>query len=155
MKKLNPQKAQGPDQIPPRVLKELNKELAKPLSILFTKSIQTGKVPKEWKNAEVTAIFKKGNKIDPGNYRPVSLTCICCKLLEEFIRDQIVNHMTENNLYSECQHGFRKKRSCVTQLLEVYDKITEMIDDGKSVDIVYLDFRKAFDSIPPRMNDCC
>ena len=148
LKKLNPQKAQGPDQIPPRVLKELNKELAKPLSILFTKSIQTGKVPKEWKNAEVTAIFKKGNKTDPGNYRPVSLTCICCKLLEEFIRDQIVNHMTENELYSECQHGFRKKRSCVTQLIEVYDKITEMIDDGKSVDIVYLDFRKAFDSIP-------
>ena len=148
LKELNPQKAQGPDQIPPRVLKELHKELALPLSKLFNKSLETGVVPKKWKSAEVTAIFKKGNKTDPGNYRPVSLTCICCKLLEQFVRDEIVKHMTDNNLYSECQHGFRKKRSCVTQLLEVYDQLTEMIDDGKSVDIIYLDFRKAFDSIP-------
>ena len=148
LKELDPNKAQGPDQIPPRVLKELHKEIAIPLCILFNKSLKSGIVPQEWKFAEVTAIFKKGNKTDPGNYRPVSLTCICCKLLEQFVRDKIVDHMTENKLYSECQHGFRKNRSCVTQLLEVYDKLTEMIDDGKSVDIIYLDFKKAFDSIP-------
>ena len=148
LKELNAQKAQGPDKIPPRVLKELHKELAKPLCILFKKSLESGKIPNEWKHAEVTAIFKKGNKTDPGNYRPVSLTCICCKLLEQFVRDKIVEHMTDNNLYSNCQHGFRKKRSCITQLLEVYDRLTEMIDDGKSVDIIYLDFKKAFDSIP-------
>ena len=150
-KKLNalkPNKAQGPDQIPPRVLKELSKELAVPLSILFKKSIEEGKIPEEWKFAEVTAIFKKGNKTDPGNYRPVSLTCICCKLLEQFIRDGIVEHMTENDLYNDGQHGFRKQRSCITQLLEVYDELTEMIDEGKNIDIIYLDFKKAFDSIP-------
>ena len=148
LKKLNTQKAQGPDQIPPKVLKEISKEIAKPLSILFNKSIEKGIVPTEWKYAEVTAIFKKGNKTDPGNYRPVSLTCICCKIMEEFVRDEIVDHMTKNELYSKCQHGFRKQRSCVTQLIEVYDKLTELIDDGKSIDIVYLDFKKAFDSIP-------
>ena len=82
---------------------------------MFKKSIETGKIPEEWKFAEVTAIFKKGNKTDPGNYRPVSLTCICCKLLEQFLRDNIVEHMAENDLYSDSQHGFRKQRSCVTQ----------------------------------------
>ena len=148
LKALLPGKAQGPDQIPPRVLKELCKELAEPLTILFNKSLDSGKIPKDWKFAEVTAIYKKGNKTDPGNYRPVSLTSVCCKIMEQFVRDNIVDHMTENDLYNECQHGFRKKRSCVTQLIEVHEKLTEMIDDGKSVDIVYLDFKKAFDSIP-------
>ena len=148
LKQLNPQKAQGPDQIPPRVLKEVSKEIAVPLTKLFKKSIEEGQIPKDWKFAEVTAIFKKGNRTDPGNYRPVSLTSICCKILEQFVRDKIVDHMTENDLYSECQHGFRKNRSCITQLIEVYDKLTELIDDGKSIDIVYLDFKKAFDSIP-------
>ena len=148
LNKLNTKKAQGPDQIPPRILKEIKREISKPLSILFNKSIESGIVPKEWKYAEVTAIFKKGNKTDPGNYRPVSLTCICCKILEQFVRDKIVDHMTDNELYSECQHGFRKSRSCVTQLIEVYDKLTELVDDGKNVDIIYLDFKKAFDSIP-------
>ena len=148
LKALISDKAQGPDQIPPRVLKELHKELAEPLTILFRKSIESGIVPSDWKFAEVTAIFKKGNRTDPGNYRPVSLTSICCKILEQFVRDSIVDHMTDNNLYSECQHGFRKKRSCVTQLLEVHEKLTDMIDDGKSIDIIYVDFKKAFDSIP-------
>ena len=148
LKALLPGKAQGPDQIPPRVLKELHKELAEPLAKLFNKSLEIGEIPKDWKFAEVTAIFKKGNKTDPGNYRPVSLTSVCCKIMEQFVRDNIVKHMTTNDLYSECQHGFRKKRSCVTQLIEVYEKLTEMIDDGKSIDIIYLDFKKAFDSIP-------
>ena len=148
LKNLNPQKAQGPDQIPPRVLKELHKELARPLCMLFRNSVKSGKIPNDWKFAEVTAIFKKGNKTDPGNYRPVSLTCICCKLLEQFIRDEIVKHMSDNKLYSESQHGFRKQRSCVTQLIEVYDKLTEILDESKDIDVIYLDFKKAFDSIP-------
>ena len=134
LKALLPGKAQGPDQIPPRVLKELSKELARPLTILFNKSLENGEVPNDWKFAEVTAIFKKGNKTDPGNYRPVSLTSVCCKIMEQFVRDSIVDHMTKYNLYSECQHGFRKKRSCVTQLIEVHEKLTEMIDDGVAGD---------------------
>ena len=84
---LNQFKAQGPDLIPPKVLKELSKEIAVPLSKIFNKSLETGKIPYDWKSAEVTAIFKKGSKSEPGNYRPVSLTCIACKVLESKIMD--------------------------------------------------------------------
>ena len=90
LKKLNTKKAQGPDLIPPRVLQEISKEIAKPLGILLNKSLQEGKVPEEWKYAKVTAIFNKGNKIEPGNYCPVSLTCICCKILQQFDGKRIV-----------------------------------------------------------------
>ena len=95
---LNQFKAQGPDLIPPKVLKELSKEIAIPLSKIFNKSLETGKIPYDWKSAEVTAIFKKGSKSEPGNYRPVSLTCIACKVLESLIRDVIVSHFTDNVL---------------------------------------------------------
>ena len=107
-----------------------------------------GQLPRDWKEAEVTAIFKKETRNDPGNYRPVSLTCISCKVLEQFIRDKIVDHMNNHNLYTECQHGFRSGRSCMTQLIEVMDDLTNFIENKKSFDIIYLDFRKAFDSVP-------
>ena len=96
----------------------------------------------------MTALFKKGKKCDPGNYRPVSLTCILCKVLESFIRDAIVNHMNDMSLYSKHQHGFRQNRSCVTQLLEVIEDFTSMIEEGNNFDVIYLDFSKAFDSVP-------
>ena len=147
-------KAQGPDGLPPRVLKELCSPLAHPLSVLFNKSIETGKIPLDWKNADVVAIFKKGTRSDPGNYRPVSLTCVLCKVLENFVRDSVVNYMSDLNLYSDSQHGFRKKRSCVTQLLEVMEQLTNCFDDGYPVDMVYLDFRKAFDSVPHKRLLC-
>ena len=105
-------------------------------------------VPNDWKNAHVTAIFKKGTKSDPGNYRPVSLTSVTCKVFESIIRDAIVDHMNLNNLYTECQHGFRQHRSCVTQLLQVMQDLTEFLDNHDNVDIIYFDFRKAFDSVP-------
>ena len=148
LKDLNSNKAQGPDSIPPKVLKELAKQLSKPLCILFNKSFETGQIPNDWKFAVVTALHKKGNKTDPSNYRPVSLTCICCKLMEKFIRDSIVDHLIENDLYSNCQHGFRSGRSCVTQLIEVIDDLTKLLDEGNKIDMIYLDFKKAFDSIP-------
>ena len=97
---------------------------------------------------EVTAIFKKGSKSSPGNYRPVSLTCILCKLLESFVKDQIVEYMEINNLFTSCQHGFRKHRSCVTQLLEVMNSFTQLIEDKNDIDVIYLDFCKAFDKVP-------
>ena len=144
---LDPSKAQGPDNIPPKILKELSHEISLPLSHIFNKSLESGKIPDEWKTAVVTAIHKKGSKNEAGNYRPVSLTCILCKVLESIIRDAIVGHFNENKLYAECQHGFRNKRSCISQLLEVIEDLTVYFD-GESVDIVYLDFRKAFDTVP-------
>ena len=147
LKNLDPNKAQGPDNIPPKVLKELRQEISTPLSIIFNKSLESGKLPDDWKTAIVTAIHKKGSKNEAGNYRPVSLTCILCKILESIIRDAIVGHFTEHKLYAQCQHGFRNNRSCISQLLEVIEDLTVHFD-GESVDIVYLDFRKAFDTVP-------
>ena len=148
LSQLNANKAQGPDAVPSRVLKELSEELSVPLCKLFVKSVEEGIVPNDWKTAVVTPIFKKGTRTDPGNYRPVSLTCVTCKILESFVRDAIVDHMTGENLYADCQHGFRKKRSCVTQLLEVMEDFTTMINKGDNIDVLYLDFKKAFDSVP-------
>ncbi|MFN9999698.1 MAG: hypothetical protein ACK559_01090, partial [bacterium] len=82
--------AAGPDGLTPRVLKEFEAQLAIPLEILFNKSIRTGEIPEDWKHAHVTPIFKKGAKSDPGNYRPVSLTSVCCKILESIIRDAMM-----------------------------------------------------------------
>jgi len=148
LQKIDSNKAHGPDCIPSRVLKELSEELAVPFSILFNKSIHDGIIPSDWKEANVTGIFKKGTRSDPGNYRPVSLTCIACKILESIVRDVLVTYMNDNNLYSDCQHGFRQHRSCMTQLLEVMEDFTNMIDDKSPIDVIYLDFRKAFDTVP-------
>ena len=148
LKSLNPNKSPGPDKLYPRLLKELHNELAKPFTILFQSSLNEGVLPQDWKHAEVTAIFKKGSKTDPGNYRPVSLTSVVCKILESFIRDTIQVHMEKNKLYSKCQHGFRRKKSCISQLLEVMEDFTKFIENKKNFDVIYLDFKKAFDSVP-------
>ena len=105
--------------------------------------------------ANVTAIFKKGDKKLPVNYRPISLTSVPGKILERIIRIDIVQHMTENNLFTTCQHGFIAGKSCTTQLLEYMEDITQALDNGNGVDIIYLDFQKAFDKVPKYhiMND--
>ena len=136
----------------PKILAEAKNELAKPLALLFRKSLATGTLPNDWKEAHVTPIHKKGCKHDPGNYRPVSLTSVVCKLMESLLRDPIMSHMKHNRLFSNSQHGFRSGRSTVTQLLESLESWTKMLDevDTKSIDIVYCDFQKAFDSVPHR-----
>ena len=146
--KLNSTKSPGPDQVHPRVLKELAQQLSYPLRRLFEKTLRDGKIPKSWKVAEVKPIFKKGKKNSPGNYRPVSLTSIICKVFESFIRDALCEHLTQNNLLSADQFGFCSGRSCVSQLLVTIDEWFTSIDKNVPVDAAYLDFRKAFDSVP-------
>jgi hypothetical protein len=119
-----------------------------PLKLLFNKTLKSGKVPSEWKHATVTPIFKKGTKGDPGNYRPVSLTSVPCKLLESIIKDKIMEHLLENNLIKDSQHGFMPGKSCATNLVEFMDVVSKAVDDGEAVDIFYLDFAKAFDKVP-------
>ena len=148
LRKLLPDKSPGPDGIHPRVLKECATEMAHPLTVLFQTSLQEGIVPKAWKEAYVSPIHKKGSKADVGNYRPISLTSVCCKLLEKIIRDALLRHMISNGFLSDQQHGFVYGRSCTTQLLKVVDKWTEILDQGGAVDTVYLDFAKAFDTVP-------
>ena len=145
---LNPSKSPGPDGFHPRVMKETADIVGHPLALIFTKSLNEGKVPDDWKIAHVTAIFKKGKQTSPGNYRPVSLTSIICKLLESIIRDKLMEFLDTRSLLSEDQHGFRSGRSSVTQLLEIMEVWSGMLDEGGGIDVVYLDFRKAFDSVP-------
>ena len=146
--KLKSTSAPGPDKIPARFLKEYVDLISYPLSILFDSSMRSGIVPQDWRLANVTPIFKKGSKSKPENYRPVSLTSICCKIMESIIRDQLVNHLKLNNLIKRSQHGFMKNKSCTTNLLEFLDRVTTLIDQGDSVDVIYLDFSKAFDKVP-------
>jgi ribonucleases P/MRP protein subunit RPP40 len=116
--------------------------------MLYRKSMNNCKVPSDWKNANVVPIFKKGSKSEAGNYRPILLTCICCRMMESILKDDIVNHLDRNRVISKSQHGFQKNRSCTTNLLEFFEKVTEAADSGQSVDVVYLDFAKAFDKVP-------
>ena len=148
LKSLKPNKSPGPDGIHPRILKELSEELAYPLRLLFEKTISCGKLPDAWKTAEVRPIFKKGIKSSPGNYRPVSLTSVVCKVFEGFIRDKLYDHMIKNKILSNVQHGFVKGRSCITQLLSTLHEWFQYLDQDIPVDAIYLDFRKAFDTVP-------
>jgi len=148
LSKLNPNKSTGPDGAAPRILKELYRELSDPLYDMYRQSLDTGKLPTSWKTGLVSPIFKKGNRHQAKNYRPVSLTSVVCKTLESIIRDHLMHHLVENHLLSQHQHGFIKGRSCVTQLLAVLDKWTEALDRCSNLDAIYLDFSKAFDSVP-------
>ncbi|MCG8032216.1 MAG: hypothetical protein JAZ03_08575 [Candidatus Thiodiazotropha taylori] len=145
---LNASKSQGPDDFHPKYLKETKEQLTYPLKVIFEKSLNEGKLPDEWKKANVSAIFKSGEKQKPENYRPISLTSVPGKVMEKIIRNAIVQHMTDNNLFNPSQHGFIKGKSCLTQLLEFIEDVSQAIDDGYNVDVIYLDFKKAFDKVP-------
>ena len=121
-----------------------------PLSILFNKSLNSGTLPSDWKCANVTPIHKKGARNLACNYRPVSLTSIFSKLMESIVKDHILNHLSTNNLLSPYQFGFIPGRSCSTQLLLMLDYLTHHLDEGYSIDVIYLDFQKAFDTVPHR-----
>jgi hypothetical protein len=148
LKNLNPKKATGPDNIPARILKDFAAPLAPILSIIFNRSLEEGKVPDDWCKANVTAIYKKGARQDPANYRPVSLTSICCKLMEHVIVSRTLSHLEQHNILHDCQHGFRAKRSCETQLLTLTHELAQSLDKRIQTDMVILDFSKAFDRVP-------
>ncbi|KAK4828998.1 hypothetical protein QYF61_001754 [Mycteria americana] len=127
---LDTYKSMGPDEIQPRVLRELADVLTKPLSIIYQQSWLTGEVPADWRLANVMPIFKKGRKEDLGNYRPVSLTSVPGKLMEQIILSAITRHVENNQGIKPSQHGFRKGRSCLTNLISFYDKVTCLMDEN-------------------------
>uniref|UniRef100_A0A8B9ZSS9 Reverse transcriptase domain-containing protein n=1 Tax=Anas zonorhyncha TaxID=75864 RepID=A0A8B9ZSS9_9AVES len=147
LRHLDVHKSMGPDGIHPRVLRELAEELAKPLSIIYQQSWLSGEVPADWRLANVTPIYKKGRRADPGNYRPVSLTSVPGKLMEQILLGVIMRHLKGKQAIRPSQHGFMEGRSCLTNLISFYDKVTRWVDEGKAVDVVYLDFSKAFDTV--------
>ena len=146
-KNINPHKASGPDGIPGKLLKEIAVEVSSAVVLLFQASIDQGKVPSSWKKAPVTPIFKKGNRSSAANYRPVSLIPILSKLCEHILYCAIINHLLEHNVLTDAQHGFRKKRSCETQLLITIDDLAKVLDERGQSDLILLDFEKAFDKV--------
>ena len=148
LQNLKPGKSPGPDSWHPFFLKSIADQICMPLSMIFQKSLNESIVPEDWRKAHVTAIFKKGEKNLPSNYRPISLTSILCKLMESIVRDKIVQHMQENNLFYTSQHGFILSKNCMTNLLLCMEKWSEILENGDAVDVIYTDFSKAFDSVP-------
>ncbi|GAB0176192.1 mitochondrial enolase superfamily member 1 [Grus japonensis] len=144
---LDTHKSVGLDGIHPRVLRQLVEVLTKPISIIYQQSWLTGEVPVDCRIADVTPIHKKGQKEDPGNYRPVSMTSVLGKVMEQIILSAITWHIQDNQVIRPSQHVFMKGRSCLTNLISFYGKVTHLVDEGKAVDVIYLDFSKAFDTI--------
>ena len=144
---LQPHKAAGPDEIRPIVLRELRTEISPFIQLIFEKSLATGKLPSDWTRPNVSPIFKKGEKSDPSNYRPISLTCILCKVMEHIMASNLTAHLNRHNILYDLQHGFRQKRSCETQLLQLVEDIGKQFIKGNQIDLVLLDFSKAFDQV--------
>ena len=146
--KINVGKSLGPDDIHPKLLYELRHELLEPLTKLFNLTIATGIIPQDWRDANVSPIFKKGSRAQANNYRPVSLTSIIGKIMECFIKDNIIRHLEKYKLLKDSQHGFISGRSCLTNIVEFFDNVTAKLDEGDAIDLIYLDFAKAFDKVP-------
>ena len=149
LKNLDKSKAMGPDEVSPWILKECAEELSEPILMIFKNTLQQGKLPKIWKCANITPLYKKGKKSNPLNYRPVSLTSIVCKILEILIREEWIDMLEEQKMLTGKQFGFRQGKSCVSNLLCFYDRVTDTIQERDGwVDSIYLDFSKAFDKVP-------
>ena len=125
LNEINVNKCIGVDDLHPKLLYELRAELAKPLCALFKLSVETACLPKDWRDANVTPLFKKGSRNMAENYRPISLTSKIGKILESIIKDNIVSHLEKFNLIRDSQHGFRKGRSCLTNLLDFIEMVTK------------------------------
>ena len=145
--KLKAKSSAGPDGFPALLFKKLLHCLAYPLSVMFDGIFQFGEIPCVWKKAIVIPIFKKGSSSDPGNYRPISLTCICCKLFEACIKAQLIPYLFEHNMISSSQHGFLAKKSTCTNLLECLCDWSGNLDKHAATLVAYIDFAKAFDSV--------
>jgi len=148
---IDPFKATGPDSLPSKLLKELSPELAPCLSLVFKASIHQGTLPLDWKTALVCPIFKKGDRSDPSNYRPISLTSVCCKVLEHIVYSNIMSHLESLSILSDRQFGFRTKRSAEQQLLQTIHDFALNLNNKVQTDAILLDFCKAFDKVSHRL----
>ena len=147
IRELSSNSAAGPDGIPCSLLLNCAHELAPSLLILFKQSISSGVIDPSLKRAAIVPVFKSGDRTAPSNYRPISLTSVIIKVLERIIRKQIVAFLVSKGYLNPTQHGFREGRSCLSALLNVFDDIMHLMSGGNTVDMVYLDFAKAFDKV--------
>ncbi|CAM5178580.1 unnamed protein product [Eretmochelys imbricata] len=137
----------GPDLMHPRMLRELADVTAESLAIIFENVWRSAEVPDNWKKANIASMFLKGKKENLENYRPFSLISVPGKIMEQVLKESILKHLEERKVIRNSQHGFTKGKSCFTNLIAFYDEITDSVDMGKVVDVIYLDFSKAFDMV--------
>ena len=145
---LNVNKATGPDCIGARTLKETSSAIASILRIIFQCSLDTGTTPEDWKAANIVPIHKKNDRSNPANYRLISLTCITSKIFEHIIASHIMHHLETNSILYDLQHGFRRNRSCETQLISFIHELMSNHNKDIQSDIILMDFAKAFDKVP-------
>ena len=144
---VSPTAAAGPDRFPAILLKQCRTVLSRPLFIIWRKSLDTGQIPRFLKTAHIIPIHKGGSRGIPKNYRPVALTSHLIKVFEKVVRKCIIEYMEKHKLFNLSQHGFRQGRSCLSQLIAHYDCILELLEKGGNVDVIYIDFAKAFDKV--------
>ena len=144
---LSDKSSSGPDDVASVLLKNAKDELSTALHILWRKCLDEGVTPNQLKESEVAPIHKGGSMAIPVNFRPISLTSHIVKIFEKIVRKYIVNYLNTNSLFNANQHGFRRGRSCLSQLLIHYEQILSALENGNDVDVVYLDFCKAFDKV--------
>ena len=144
----------GPDEIHPKLIRTLSNksEFIHAITDLFQKCYDSGKLPAVWKQANITALHKKNEKSKASNYRPISLTCVLSKIFEKIVRNHILNHTAP--MITTDQHGFLPRKSCVSNLLECMDAVSDILIRDGAADILYLDFQKAFDSVPHKRLLC-
>ena len=133
---LDSQSSPGPDELHPLILKKLASIIARPVAELFRRSFTEGRLPADWKLAIIKPLFKGGKKSEPGNYRPVSLASVLCKVMEKIVKSSIVDHFRACNMYARQQHGFQKNRSCVSNLLLARERMASFVDAGNQVDVI-------------------
>ncbi|XP_004207315.2 uncharacterized protein LOC101240603 [Hydra vulgaris] len=144
---LSVDKTVGLDGVYAYVLKNCSDSFSILLCAIFQKSLDSGCCPEVWKKANVTPLFKSESRLDPGNYRPISLTSVVCKVMEKLLCDTMVNHLVKHSLILKNQHGFVRKKACVTNWLESIDMMSKALSDKISMDVAFMDFSKAFDMV--------
>jgi len=136
-----------PDEMHLQVLRELAHEVAKPLSIIFGKSWQSGEVPTDWKRGNIILFFEKSKKEDPENYKPVSLTCVLGKILEQIVLETMLMHLEKKEAVGDSQHGYTKSKWCLKNLVAYCDRVTTLVGKGRATGDICQVFSKAFDTI--------
>ena len=144
---ISPSAASGPDGVPSLLLRNCADELKIPLTLLWRASLNEGRLPSALKLSRVAPVHKGGDRCEPGNYRPISLTSHISKIFERIVVAKLINYLNECSLFNRNQHGFRSGRSCLSQLLEHHQRILANLEAGIDTDVVYLDFAKAFDKV--------